>query len=278
MNDNLEAVREHYRPAGLVERLKAALATFGPEERLLTPQQLAPLDHFHTRGVVATSELAKLADVTEHSIVLDIGSGIGGPARFLAATRGCRVAGVDLSEPFVDAARYLTARTGQTDRVAFDLGSALQLPVADASFDVALLQHVAMNIADRPVLYRESRRALRPGGKLAIFDIVSRGGTPHYPVPWAETPETSFLLSAAETCRTIETAGFAPVVVRDDTEAARAWAEGLKDSGPPPMPHLGVVMGQRFPELTGNLARSLLEGRVGILTAVFRAEDRGDSK
>src|SRR5215475_13790287 len=119
MTDALEGVRDHYRATGLTERLKTALAVFGSEAQRLTPQQLAALDHFHTGGVAATSELARLAGITAGMSVLDVGSGVGGPARFLAATCGCRVTGVDLSEPFVEAACYLTERTGQAERVQF---------------------------------------------------------------------------------------------------------------------------------------------------------------
>src|SRR5262250_237818 len=149
MTDVLDGVRGHYRATGLTQRLKNALAALGPEDQLLTPQQLAALDQFHTRGLAATAELAKLAGITADMSVLDVGSGIGGPARFLAATYGCRVPGVDLSAPFVDAARYLAERTGQSGQVAFQTGSALELPFGDGRFDVVLLQHVAMNIADR---------------------------------------------------------------------------------------------------------------------------------
>src|SRR5712672_1124580 len=195
MIDSLDGVRDHYRAAGLTERLKAALAALGPEDRRLTPQQLAALDQFHTRGLAATAELAKLAGITADMSVLDVGSGVGGPARFLAATCGCRVTGVDLSEPFVEAARYLTERTGQSGQVSFETASALELPFDAGRFDVVLLQHVAMNISDRTGLYREIRRVLKSGGRLAIFDVVLHDGDPHYPVPWARTPDTSFLMT-----------------------------------------------------------------------------------
>ena len=119
MTDVLDGVRDHYRATGLAERLKTALMAFGPEDQRLTPQQLGALDHFHTRGLAATAELGKLAGITADATVLDVGSGVGGPARFLAATHGCRVTGVDLSEPFVDAARYLTERTRQSGQGKF---------------------------------------------------------------------------------------------------------------------------------------------------------------
>jgi len=271
MNDILDGVRDHYRATGLAERLKTALTALGPEEQRLLPQQLAALDQFHTRGLAATAELAELAGLTADMSILDVGSGVGGPARFLAATYGCRVTGVDLSEPFVDAARYLTERTGQSGQVSFETASALDLPFDDGQFDVVLLQHVAMNISDRARLYREIRRMLKAGGRFATFDVVSISGEPHYPVPWARTPATSFLLAAAATREAIEPAGFRALAWRDDTEAAKAWIAQLRESGPPPSPNLGVVMGPEFAQLAANLGRSLVEGRLGILTAVFEA-------
>src|SRR5262244_2441036 len=267
--DVCDGVRDHYRATGLTERLKLALRTFGPDEQRLTPQRLATLDQFHTRGIAATAELGKLVGITAGMSVLDVGSGVGGPARFLAATYGCRVSGVDLSEPFVDAARYLTERTGQSGQVSFQTASALELPFDGGRFNVVLLQHVAMNIADRARLYREIRRVLKSGGRFATFDVVLNGGEPHYPVPWARTPATSFLSTAAATREAIEPAGFRTRVWQDDTETAKAWITQLRASGPPPSPNLGVVMGPDFAQLSANLGRNLMEGRLGILTAVF---------
>ncbi|RRH97389.1 SAM-dependent methyltransferase [Mesorhizobium tamadayense] len=271
MTDELDRVRDHYRATGLAERLKTALAVLGPDELRLKPEQLATLDQFHTRGLAATADLAKLAGITAGMSVLDVGSGVGGPARFLAATYGCNVTGIDLSEPFVEAAIYLTGRTGQSGTVSFKVGSALTLPLDDGGFDVVLLQHVAMNIADRPQLYREIRRMLKPGGKFATFDVVLNGGDPHYPVPWAKTSAESFLLSAAATCEAVEAAGFRTLAQQDDTAGAKTWFAALRASGPPPSLNLGVVMGPGFADFAANLGRNLMEGRLGVLSAVFEA-------
>ena len=271
MTDALDGVRDHYRATGLTERLKAALTALGLEDQRLTPQQLGALDQFHTRGLAATAELAKLAGITASMSVLDVGSGVGGPARFLAATYGCRVTGVDFSEPFVDAARYLTERTGQGGQVLFQTANALELPFDHGGFDIVLLQHAAMNIADRARLHRKIRRVLKSGGRFATFDVVSNSGDPHYPLPWARTPATSFLLSAAATREAIEPAGFRKLAWQDDTEAAKAWFEVLRASGPAPSPNLSVVMGRDFAQLAANLGRNLMEGRLGILSAVFEA-------
>jgi ubiquinone/menaquinone biosynthesis C-methylase UbiE len=275
MTDALQEIRTHYRAAGLTERLRTALAGLAPEDHALTPQQLAALDQFHTRGLAATAELAQLAGLGADMEVLDVGAGIGGPARFLAASLGCRVTGVDLSESFVEAARYLTERTRQSEQVSFQVASALALPFDNGRFEVAFLQHVAMNIAERARLYREIRRVLQPGGRFATFDVVSAGGELHFPVPWARTPATSFLLTAEATREAIEQAGFRTLSWQDDTEAAKQWIVQWRASGPPPPPNLSTVMGIEFAQLANNLGRNLLEGRAGILSAVFEAVPGG---
>jgi len=135
VTDTNTKIREHYGATGLTDRIKSALATIAPESQTLTVAQLAPLDQFHLRGIPATSELASAASIESSTRVLDLGCGIGGPARYLAATFGCKVTGVDLSSAFIDAATYLTARCGLSDRVTFQVGDALHLPFEDAVFD-----------------------------------------------------------------------------------------------------------------------------------------------
>ena len=267
--DNMEKVRDHYHAPNLTQRLKTALSDLG--QGPLTPQQLSMLDQFHTRGLAATAELAKFAAILPGMSVLDVGCGIGGPARFLAANYGCRVQGIDLSESFIEAARYLTHRTGLDDRVSFQIASALELPFGEAGFDAVFLQHVAMNILDRPRLYREIRRVLKPGGRFATFDVVSNSGELHFPVPWARTPEASFLITADATREAVGRAGFQALTWQDDTDAAKAWFAQLRELGPPPAPNLGAVMGADFPQLLATMGRNLMEGRIGILTAIFQA-------
>jgi SAM-dependent methyltransferase len=152
MNKTTAKVLEHYSATALTDRIKSALATIGPADQILTAAQLAPLDQFHIRGILATAELAAAAGIRLSTRVLDLGCGIGGPARYLADTFACTVTGVDLSSEFIDAVTHLTARCGLSDRVTFQVGDALHLPFEAASFDAVLLQHVAMNIENRPII------------------------------------------------------------------------------------------------------------------------------
>jgi SAM-dependent methyltransferase len=270
-------VREHYSATDLTNRIKSTLATIAPEEQRLTVTQLAPLDQFHTRGVLATAELASAAGLDPSTRVLDLGCGIGGPARYLAATFGCKVTGVDLSPGFIDAATYLTARCGLSDRVTLQIADALHLPFEDAAFDTVFLQHVAMNIEDRSALYAEVRRSLTPGGRFVTYDLMLRDGDVVYPAPWARDASTSFLLSEGDTRTALEQAGFKTVLWRDDTQTALDWFKAAMAGAPPSglnpgALNLGVVMGPDFPAMTSNLARNLRENRLGVLSAVLTRE------
>jgi SAM-dependent methyltransferase len=263
---------EHYRSPGLSERIQSALAAVAPDSRMLTVAELAPLDQFHTRGLLATAELARAAGLEPSSRVLDLGCGLGGPARYIAASFGCQVTGVDLSPEFIHAATYLTARCGLSDRVVFQAADALHLPFDDASFDALFLQHVAMNIQDRAGLYREARRVLAPGGRLVTYDIVLREGDAVYPVPWARDASASFLLSESDTRTALELAGYKPALWRDDTPAAREWFQASMSGGPRSALNLGLVMGTDFAAMAGNLARNLRENRLGVLAAILIRE------
>jgi SAM-dependent methyltransferase len=268
MIDTSNKIREHYSATGLTNRIKAALTTITPESQALTVAQLAPLDQFHTRGILATGELAEAARLEPSTRVLDLGCGLGGPARYLAATFGCKVTGVDLSPAFIDAATYLTARCGLSDRVTFEVADGLHLPFDNASFDAVFLQHVAMNIEDRTALYAALHRILSPGGRLVIYDIVLRDGDVVYPVPWARDASTSVLLTESHTRTALETAGYKAALWRDDTQVAIDWFQTVMGAQPQSVLNLGLVMGPDFPVMAANLGRNLRENRLGVLFAV----------
>jgi ubiquinone/menaquinone biosynthesis C-methylase UbiE len=271
MSDEL-AVAAHYSGAGMVQRVREALHSAGLDGEGIEWSKLAPLDQFHVRGLAATKELAAGLGVEAGTGLLDIGCGLGGPARFLAATHGCRVIGIDLSAPFVEVATLLGERAGLAGQLTFVQGDALELPFPDASFDHAWTLHVAMNIADRARLYANARRVLKPQGRFGIYDVVAGNGEELiYPVPWARGAQTSFLLTADEMRVALEVAGFAVVSWADKTEAALSWFAEQSASGAPPPPFgLHLVMGPDFPAMAANLRRNLEAGKVGLVQAVVR--------
>jgi ubiquinone/menaquinone biosynthesis C-methylase UbiE len=202
MRSDQRSIARHYSGGGLLDRLLAALDRAGKDIEHLTIDDTAPFDEFHSRRRKATEELAALLRPAATDHVLDIGSGLGGPARYLTTTYHCRVSGVDLTDEFVIAATDLTRRTGLADQVDFRQGSALDIPFPDASFDLGWTQNVAMNIQDRARWYGEMRRVLKPGARLAIQDVVQGPGGPlHYPVNWADSPAISFLHTSEELAR-----------------------------------------------------------------------------
>lgn len=270
-----QQIDAHYGDDALGERLLAALRAAGLDPDHLRWQDLAPVDQFHTRGPEATLELARLAGLTPADHVLDVGGGIGGPARTLASTVGCRVTVLDLVESYCRVGAMLTARAGLTDRVAFRAGSALAMPLDDASADVAWTQHSSMNMDDKARLYGEVRRVVRPGGRFALHEMLAGAAQPiHFPVPWAADPSISFLRSAGWTRDAIAGAGFRERVWRDVTEETRAWLgeqAARAAAGPPPPLGLHVLLGPQFGEAFRTLGRNMAEGRVVVVEAVFEA-------
>ena len=134
--------------------------------------------------------------------VLDAGAGIGGTARFLAATYGCQVTAVDLTEEYCETAGWLNQLTGLDEAITVRQADVTDLPFADAAFDVVTSQHVQMNVADKARLYAEARRVLADGGRLAIWDITAgEPGPLDYPLPWADQPGRSHLVPAARAAR-----------------------------------------------------------------------------
>ena len=267
-------VAQHYGNAGIAERILAALRAAQGADVAATVDNLAPVDHFHGRGVVATEELVALLQPQPGERLLDIGSGIGGPARWIAQHCGVRVTGVDLTPEFCAAAAALNRATGLADRVAIVEGSALALPVPDGAFDRAYSQNVIMNIADKPRFYREAFRALRPGGSLALSNVCAGAdGDPFFPVPWATSAATSFLATPEETRADIAAAGFAIVSFRDTTEAQipaqQRNRERLERDGLPAFER-HLILGERFREMSINSARSLEAGRVRTVEVLAR--------
>jgi ubiquinone/menaquinone biosynthesis C-methylase UbiE len=266
MNTDLD-VSTHYSRGNLRDRLNEALAEDGIDPSYSSIEALAPYDQFHGRGLEATVEIANLLQIDASDHILDIGSGIGGPARYFAHRFGCEVTGVDLTAEFCDVARELTRALGLERRVKFELGNALAMPFANASFDGAYSMNVSMNIADKRAFYCEIHRVLKPRGWLMLSEVAKgAGGDPDYPTPWANSARTSFLSTPEETRSGLVEAGFDVVQLHSTLERALAFgarSRAMVERGEKP-PHRAVqlIHGEVATLAMANTARGLSESRI----------------
>ena len=267
-------ITEHWTHGSLAEAIMAALEKAGVLTSSLTVADLEPMDHLHGGGAEATRGLLVRLSPGPGRHILDIGSGIGGPARFLASEYGCRVTGIDLTQEFCDVAVMLTEKIGLDDRVSFRQANALDLPFDDACFDGAYSQNVSMNISDKAAFYGEACRILKPGGLFVAAEVAEGpDGPPFFPVPWALTPENSHLSKVDEISHLLAAASFRDIEIIDHTAAmmdihqrtrARIAAEGEPVLSPK------VVIGEDADERLKNSVRSVVEKRIIPLEVVCR--------
>jgi ubiquinone/menaquinone biosynthesis C-methylase UbiE len=253
-------------PRGLVTAIGSALDAAGMDRANLRPADLAPVDEFHIRGRAASLEIISVLGVTDESHVLDLGSGLGGPARTLAELTGCTVTGIDLTSEFCEVATALSQWTGMSDRTRFEVADATATGLADASVDAAMTVHVAMNIPDKGALYAEAHRALRPGGRFVVYDVLQgEGGAVRYPVPWANDSSTSFLATPQDMRELLPAAGFEVISEVDSSDESLAWFQQMRArierDGPPPVT-FASFLGERFGQMAANQVANLAERRI----------------
>lgn len=276
--DTLEDINEHvlgtYGLEGLEEAVLDALQGEFGDLSELEPDDLAPLDEFHIRGRASTVELAELVGDLSGLQVLDVGSGLGGTARYLASNYGAHVTGIDLTPAYVSLAQRLSEFVGLANEAKFQQAPALDIPSPDAEFDLVWMEHVQMNIPSKDRLAKELARVLRGGGKLAFHEIFSvAGAEPHFPVPWADAPFASALVPAEDFRGSLERAGLEAVEWQDVTQPSSQWANNIlhrvEESGPPPI-GLHLLMGESAPTKLGNVGKNLAEDRICVVQAVFQ--------
>jgi SAM-dependent methyltransferase len=262
---NENAIADHWGKGDVYARIISALEKTSKSLDALTVQDLAPVDHIHAGGLLATIDLGDRLPIKANHHILDIGCGLGGPARYLAQRFQCQVSGVDITKPFVEAANKLTHLLGMDDRVTTRHGDAYHLPYEDGVFDGAYAQHVTMHVADRAQFFAETYRVLKPG---VFFALTEHGlgptGGPHYPLPWSEEGSGSYLVSPAETRLFLEVAGFADIVVEHTGSTyLAAYKRGIEMAEKGAVPPLGahILMGETTLQKMLNSARNVEEGR-----------------
>ena len=258
-------IEDHWGKGDVYGRIVAALQSMSKPLDRVTVDDLAPVDHVHARGLTATIDLADHLPIKAGDHILDIGCGLGGPARYMARRFKCKVSGIDITRAFVDAANKLTALVGMGNSVTIEHGDGQRLPYEDGAFDGAYSQHVTMNVADRRSFYFEAHRVLKRG---AFFALTEHGlgarGDPHFPVPWSTDGTGSHLCTPAETVALLESVGFADIVVEDTgpdyVAGYRATLAKVQKEGPPPL-GLHLLLGAGAAEKTSNAVRNIEEGR-----------------
>jgi ubiquinone/menaquinone biosynthesis C-methylase UbiE len=262
-----DRVASHYSEnLELADVIAQNLRSAGKDLKKLTTTDLAIVDEFHIRGRKATLELASRMNLNADSHVLDIGSGLGGPARTLAETYGCRVTGIDLTQAFCDAATAMSDWVGLGKRVSFNQGDATNLSFANNQFDAAMTIHVAMNIAAKDKMYEEAHRVVKPDGIFAVYDVLQgEGGEVLYPVPWARDPSISHLATLDEMKSLLVGVGFKLQDVQDSTEESQSFFERMTaqmaKTGSPPVAWR-LFLGDDFPAMARNQVRNVTERRI----------------
>jgi ubiquinone/menaquinone biosynthesis C-methylase UbiE len=259
------SITDDYGDAGLGERILNGLRAHGVDTDNLTQEILAEVDHIHGGGYLNTAEHAELIGMGAGMHVLDIGCGIGGPARYYANAFGCRVTGIDLTPEYIDVATMLTESCGLTDRVDFKCANATDLPFDDASFDVAWSLNVTMNIEDRAGFYAEVRRVLKPGGKFGLSELgQGPGGDPYYPLAWARDASYSFLVSPDDLRAGLEAAGFRITDWIDEAERRKQAGGRVPQGGETISPKEAnrMVRGEDYTDRQANGSKSVMENRL----------------
>lgn len=267
-----DKINQHYAGSDFSKRFNLSLQKAGLTIETITPEDIARFDQFHIRGKEATRDMANLANFHNGMHVLDVGCGLGGPARILASEFGCYVTGIDITQDYCRLAELFNRKTGLANKICIKQADATMMPFVDEIFDAAVTEHVTMNILNKELLLKEIFRVLKPGGKYGYYEIFSSDDSDiYFPVPWAESKNLSFLSNSEKYLRIMESSGFNIHTITDLTQLAGEWfksaAAKLKDIANERQYKfsLAFLMKNNALEKTDNLIKNFDEGKLKVI-------------
>ena len=265
----MKHIHSYYSPNNLYNKIIEGLNNLGKDLSSVTPDDLQSVDEFHIRGDIATKELIELGNFTPDMHILDVGCGVGGSTRRLSHETGCHVTGIDLSDEYIDAAERLTQLLNMQARVKFNVGSALELPYADNTFDGAWSIQMNMNVEDKLGWLKEMYRVLKPGARAVLYEVCGHEEkTIYFPVPWAQDSSMSFLIPKKAFRDLIASTGFKIEVWNDKSDLAqKAFARMKEPTGESTLPELGLHMliGNDIKTKAYNMRRNLDDERISLI-------------
>ena len=273
MKNKTSPTEQHYHRSNLFEEIIQRLRGLNVDLNKVQRRDIAGVDEFHVRGAQVSKELAESIEIRGAKL-LDVGCGIGGPARMLADEYDCEVTGIDLSEEFVKTATQLSELVKLSAKTKFVYGDATALPFEDQTFDFVWTQHVQMNVEDKTRFYAEIIRVLSDGGTFLYYDIFKKGReVVSYPMPWATDPQISFLTPATEIEGILNDLGLKKIQLKDQTEKGILFFEQfikrIEKQGAPQL-GLNVLMGASTKTKIQNLLNGLKAGQLLLQSGVYR--------
>lgn len=272
---NFENVAAHYSPGTLLRSIEDGAKAMGRKVSELTLDDMAPVDEFHIGGQLASRALLDQIGLGPNDRVADFGCGLGGTSRFIAQTYGSHVDGIDLTAEFIEAGTAISGWLGLSDRVNLKHGNALNTGFDSGAYDAACMVHVGMNIPDKAAIFSEVGRVLKPGGRFALYDIVSNTDRAlDYPVPWAAGPDTCAAVSLDTYRKALKGVGFKIESTNDRTHFAGEFFAKMKAAaakgGTPPPIGLHLVFGAQTREKVANMISNIADGRIAPTEIIAR--------
>lgn len=278
----MNALASHYRQQNLDEQIKHALDTARNNQVDFDPNIIAAVDQFHIGGLQATKDMLAIAQFSADDFILDIGCGIGGPARNISQQCGTQVIGLDLSYDYCVAADFISTRLNLSDRTGFIQANAVHLPFCDSSFSGIWTQHVSMNIEDKDLLFSELSRILKPAGKLVMYEVTRQSRTRDsvtYPLPWSVDGSYSFLQHQNDYREMIDAHGLHISQFSDVTSSALDSVKILLtrlQKNQVRKPNLGLLLGHHYQAMMQNLAQALGDDSLSVHQILATKTQAGD--